>query len=65
MVSDVINSGTGKNCASEFFIPRMLKGDFSAGFDEGSLQGSHQRYRDIRESLHSRAGSKRRTRWHF
>jgi 3-hydroxyisobutyrate dehydrogenase-like beta-hydroxyacid dehydrogenase len=32
MMSDVINSGTGKSYASEFFIPRMHKGDFSAGY---------------------------------
>jgi 3-hydroxyisobutyrate dehydrogenase-like beta-hydroxyacid dehydrogenase len=32
MVGEVVNSGTGKSYASEFFIPRILKNDFSAGY---------------------------------
>lgn len=28
----IINSGTGRSYASEFFIPNMLKGDFSKGY---------------------------------
>ena len=31
-VGDVVNSGTGKSYASEFFIPRVLEGGFSAGY---------------------------------
>ncbi len=31
-VGEVINSGTGKSYASEFFIPRILEGNFSAGY---------------------------------
>lgn len=31
-VGDVVNSGTGRSYASEFFIPRTLKGDFSSGY---------------------------------
>lgn len=31
-VGEVVNSGTGKSYASDFFIPRVLKGDFSAGY---------------------------------
>ncbi|HEY1611645.1 MAG TPA: NAD(P)-dependent oxidoreductase [Paraburkholderia sp.] len=31
-VGNVVNSGTGRSYASEFFIPRILKGDFSSGY---------------------------------
>ena len=31
-VAHVVNSGTGKSYASEFFIPRILRNDFSAGY---------------------------------
>ncbi len=31
-VGEVVNSGTGRSHASEFFIPNMLKGDFSKGY---------------------------------
>lgn len=31
-VGEVVNSGTGKSYASDFFIPRILKNDFSAGY---------------------------------
>jgi 3-hydroxyisobutyrate dehydrogenase-like beta-hydroxyacid dehydrogenase len=31
-VGAVINSGTGRSYASEFFVPRILKGGFSAGY---------------------------------
>lgn len=31
-ISDVINSGTGRSFASEFFLPRILDGDFSQGY---------------------------------
>lgn len=31
-VGEVINSGTGRSYASEFFIPNQLKGDFSKGY---------------------------------
>ncbi len=30
--ADVINSGTGKSYASEFFVPRILQDDFSGGY---------------------------------
>ncbi|HTP98552.1 MAG TPA: NAD(P)-dependent oxidoreductase [Casimicrobiaceae bacterium] len=31
-VAEVVNSGTGRSYASEFFVPRMLDGGFSAGY---------------------------------
>ncbi|MFS8978296.1 NAD(P)-dependent oxidoreductase [Cupriavidus necator] len=31
-VASVVNSGTGRSYASEFFIPRVLQGDFSNGY---------------------------------
>ena len=31
-VATVVNSGTGRSYASEFFVPRMLKGGFSSGY---------------------------------
>lgn len=32
LVGEVINSGTGRSYASEFFIPRILRGHFSDGY---------------------------------
>jgi 3-hydroxyisobutyrate dehydrogenase-like beta-hydroxyacid dehydrogenase len=32
LVGEVVNSGTGRSYASEFFIPRMLKGHFKDGY---------------------------------
>ena len=32
LVGDVVNSGTGRSYASEFFIPRILKNSFSDGY---------------------------------
>ncbi len=32
LVGEVVNSGTGRSYASEFFIPRILKGHFSDGY---------------------------------
>jgi 3-hydroxyisobutyrate dehydrogenase-like beta-hydroxyacid dehydrogenase len=31
-VAEVVNSGTGRSYASEFFVPNILKGDFSKGY---------------------------------
>lgn len=31
-IAEVVNSGTGRSYASEFFVPRVLAGDFSAGY---------------------------------
>ncbi|TSD83489.1 NAD(P)-dependent oxidoreductase [Mycobacterium sp. KBS0706] len=31
-VAEVVNSGTGRSYASEFFVPRILEGSFSAGY---------------------------------
>ena len=31
-VGEVINSGTGRSHASEFFVPRILEGNFSSGY---------------------------------
>lgn len=31
-VADVVNSGTGRSYASEFFVPQILKGDFGNGY---------------------------------
>ena len=31
-VAQVVNSGTGRSYASEFFIPNILRGDFSSGY---------------------------------
>lgn len=32
LIGEVVNSGTGRSFASEFFIPRILAGDFSQGY---------------------------------
>lgn len=32
LVGEIVNSGTGRSYASEFFIPRILQEDFSAGY---------------------------------
>ncbi|MGY4238324.1 3-hydroxyisobutyrate dehydrogenase-like beta-hydroxyacid dehydrogenase [Bradyrhizobium sp. USDA 4449] len=32
LVGEIVNSGTGRSYASEFFIPRILKGHFSDGY---------------------------------
>jgi 3-hydroxyisobutyrate dehydrogenase-like beta-hydroxyacid dehydrogenase len=32
----IVNSGTGRSYASEFFIPRILAGDFSQGYPLGN-----------------------------
>lgn len=32
LIGEVVNSGTGRSYASEFFIPRILEGDFTAGY---------------------------------
>ena len=32
LVGEVVNSGTGRSYASEFFIPRILRGHFSDGY---------------------------------
>ncbi len=31
-MAEIINTGTGRSYASEFFVPRLLKGDFGAGY---------------------------------
>ena len=31
-VADVVNSGTGRSYASEFFVPKILRGDFGNGY---------------------------------
>jgi 3-hydroxyisobutyrate dehydrogenase-like beta-hydroxyacid dehydrogenase len=31
-VAEVVNSGTGKSYASEYFLPRILNGDFQSGY---------------------------------
>jgi 3-hydroxyisobutyrate dehydrogenase-like beta-hydroxyacid dehydrogenase len=31
-VGEIVNSGTGRSYASEFFVPRILEGDFSQGY---------------------------------
>ena len=35
LVGEVVNSGTGRSYASEFFIPRILRGHFSDGYPMG------------------------------
>ena len=35
-VGEVVNSGTGKSYASDFFIPRILQNNFSSGYPMGS-----------------------------
>lgn len=35
LVGEVINSGTGRSYASEFFIPRILQGQFDQGYPMG------------------------------
>ena len=32
LVGEVVNSGTGRSYASEFFVPRILRGHFSDGY---------------------------------
>jgi 3-hydroxyisobutyrate dehydrogenase-like beta-hydroxyacid dehydrogenase len=32
LIGEVVNSGTGRSYASEFFIPRILQGEFTAGY---------------------------------
>jgi 3-hydroxyisobutyrate dehydrogenase-like beta-hydroxyacid dehydrogenase len=32
LVGEVVNSGTGRSCASEFFVPRILRGHFTDGY---------------------------------
>jgi 3-hydroxyisobutyrate dehydrogenase-like beta-hydroxyacid dehydrogenase len=34
-IGTIVNSGTGRSYASEFFIPRILAGDFSQGYPMG------------------------------
>lgn len=41
LVSEVVNSGTGRSYASEFFIPRILRGHFSDGYP------MHHAYKDL------------------
>lgn len=31
-IGDIVNSGTGRSYASEFFVPNILKGDFTQGY---------------------------------
>lgn len=38
-IGDVVNSGTGRSYASEFFIPNVLKGKFSEGY---SMQNAYK-----------------------
>ncbi len=40
-IGTVINSGTGRSYASEFFIPQILKGNFSSGYP------MHHAYKDL------------------
>jgi 3-hydroxyisobutyrate dehydrogenase-like beta-hydroxyacid dehydrogenase len=35
LVGDVVNSGTGRSYASEFFVPRILRGHFGDGYPMG------------------------------
>ena len=35
LIGEVVNSGTGRSYASEFFIPRILRGHFSDGYPMG------------------------------
>ncbi|WP_137130938.1 NAD(P)-dependent oxidoreductase [Rhizobium sp. FY34] len=44
-ISDVINSGTGRSFASEFFLPRILEADFSQGYPLAAA------YKDIASGL--------------
>lgn len=41
LVGEVVNSGTGRSYASEFFIPRVLRGHFTDGYPMG------QAYKDL------------------
>ena len=50
-VGSVVNSGTGRSYASEFFIPRILQDNFADGYrDAQRLQGPGQRRRARRAS---------------
>lgn len=41
LVGEVINSGTGRSYASEFFVPRILRGHFTDGYP------MHHAYKDL------------------
>ena len=54
-VGAVVNSGTGRSYASEFFIPRMLQGNFADGYAmRERLQGPGERGRARRRAPASR-----------
>ena len=61
LVGEVVNSGTGRSYASEFFIPRILKGHFGDGYPMSPrLQGPGQRGRARGQSGHPHAGARGR-----
>jgi 3-hydroxyisobutyrate dehydrogenase-like beta-hydroxyacid dehydrogenase len=51
-VGQFVNAGTGRSYASEYFIPRILEGDFSYGFTMESA------YKDMRSACEESARSK-------
>ena len=61
LVGEVVNSGTGRSYASEFFIPRILKGHFGDGYPMSArLQGPGERSRARGQSVHSHARARGR-----
>lgn len=51
-VGQFVNAGTGRSYASEYFIPRILEGDFSYGFTMESA------YKDMKSACEESARSK-------
>lgn len=51
-IGQFVNSGTGRSYASEYFIPRILNGDFSYGFTMESA------YKDMKCACNESASSK-------
>ncbi len=63
LVGAVVNSGTGRSYASEFFVPRILRRPLHRRLSDGArLQGPGQRRRARREPLRPDAGPGRRHR---
>jgi len=51
-VGQFVNAGTGRSYASEYFIPRILEGDFSYGF---TMENA---YKDMKSACEESARSK-------
>ncbi len=56
-VGKIVNSGTGRSYASEFFIPNILKGDFSKGYPMSAAYKDLVSGRDFGTPYHTHARS--------